>query len=127
MGFPGNPNSQGNAAASIPVWIDVPPAATGPYPNNKNLTGGATPVYEVAAPTGNPPYPNNQGTSTTGVNRGAIPIRVVAQPAAGAHSNDPTHDAAAIPVYVVGTNTGILPVYPNAQGNVHGAQPVWIA
>ena len=127
------PNNQGNPNASIPVWIDVQPSAVGPYSNNKNLTGGAIPVYEVAAPTNTSgPYPNNQGTSTSGVNQGAIPVRIVAQPSgAGSTSNDPSNDLAAIPVWVVGSSTGILAAYPNLQGAPvgsipSGAIPVWV-
>lgn len=118
---------QGKAANFIYVWSDVPPPATGPYPNNKNVTGGAIPVYEVAAPTDTPPYPNNQGTNTLGVNQGAIPIKVVDQPSGpGSNTNDPTDPLSATPIYVVGSDTGILPVYPNAQGDVLGAQPVYV-
>lgn len=119
------PNNQGNPNASIPVWIDAQPAASGPYPNNKNVTGGAIPVYEVSAPTNTGgPYPNNQGTSTPGVNPGAIPVRIVSQPAGvGSTSNDPSNDLAAIPVWVVGSSTGKLAAYPNLQGAPVGEIP----
>lgn len=120
------PNSQGNPASSIPVWLDVQPAANGPYPNGKNVTGGAIPVYEVAAPANTPPFPNNQGTATA-ANAGALPVRVVAKPTGGAaNSNDPSNDLAAIPVWVVSSATGKLPVYPNQQGNANGAIPVYV-
>ena len=119
--------NQGVATNSVPVWLDVQPSTTGPWPTNKNVSGGATLVYEVAAPANTPPYPNNQGTAVNGVNQGATPIRIVAQPTAGLiNSNDPNNALSATPVFVIGSDTGILAKYPNSKWNTLGAIPVYL-
>jgi hypothetical protein len=50
------PNSQGNSASAIPVYIVAQPGA-GPYPNLQSNAGGAIPIYEVAGPGTAPEQP----------------------------------------------------------------------
>lgn len=119
--------NQGVGANSIPVWLDVQPSTTGPWPTSKNVSGGAMLVYEVAVPSLAAVYPNNQGTAASNVNAGAIPVRVVSQPTTGLiNSNDPNNPLSAIPIFVVGSDTGILAKYPNSKWNALGAIPVYI-
>lgn len=118
----GYPNNQGNPAASLPVWLDVPPTGPGPYPNDPSVSGGARPVYEVSGPGMHPAYANDQGLALA-----AVPVRVVPRPTGpGPFSNDPALDSSAKPVWVVSSATGRLPVYPNNQADARGAFPIYL-
>jgi hypothetical protein len=127
------PNSQGNAAASIPVWdAGGPPTpdSQGRFPNAQDNPNAAIPVYQVTGtPTDTPPFPNDQGAIEANPPQGALPIRIVAKPtpdALGRFPNDPANDNAAIPVYFVATPIPVVGSYPNAQNNPNGAIPVWV-
>jgi hypothetical protein len=128
----GYPNDQGNPAASVPMWQAVTPPvpdAQGRFPTDQSNANAAIPVYEVPAPVGaTGPYPNDQGAIiASGNGKGAMPVRLVAQPAPSLnYPNDPANDGSAKPMWVVSSATGILPVYPSEQDLSAGAIPIYI-
>jgi len=129
----GYPNDQGAGyPASVPMWqaTQAPvPDAQGRFPTDQSNPNAAIPVYEVPAPVGaTGPYPTDQGAIiASGTGKGAIPVRLVAQPAPAAqYSSDPALDSSAHPMWVVASATGILPVYPSEQDLSAGAIPIYI-
>jgi hypothetical protein len=129
----GYPNDQGAGyPASIPMWqaTQAPtPDAQGRFPTDQSNPNAAIPVYEVPAPVGaTGPYPNDQGAIiVSGNGKGAMPVRLVARPSAQAsYPNDPANDLSAKPMWVVASETGVLPVYPSEQDLSAGAIPIYI-
>lgn len=110
------PNKQNLEAGAIPVCIVPRPTWTGQPPSSQTDAQSAKPVYFVPQPGGGP-WPNSQADDG-----GACPVRVVADLATAAGS-DQSHDSAALPVWDAGTPP--TPPFHTDARSPNSATPVW--